>query len=55
MIIVNLEATPGPGTSLCIANYMIEIIQTSANAVKTLKIGALPGTEGREEEKSAEQ
>lgn len=55
LILDYLEAIPEPGTSLCIANYMIEIIQTSANAVKTLKIGALPGTEGREEEKSAEQ
>ncbi len=50
-----LVPCPRAGSKLCIANYMLEIIQTSANAVKTLKIGALPGTEGREEEKSAEQ
>ncbi|MDO9372361.1 MAG: HlyC/CorC family transporter [Gammaproteobacteria bacterium] len=55
LILDYLEAIPEPGTSLCIADYMIEIIQTTANAVKTLKIGALPGTESREEEKPAEQ
>ncbi len=55
LILNYLEAIPEPGTSLCIADYMIEIIQTTANAVKTLKIGALTGTKNREEENSAGQ
>ncbi|MDA1107194.1 MAG: HlyC/CorC family transporter [Proteobacteria bacterium] len=54
LILDYLEAIPEPGTSLCIADYMIEIIQTTANAVKTLKIGALPGTESATAEKPAE-
>lgn len=55
LVLDYLEAIPEPGTSLCIADYMIEIIQTTANAVKTLKIGALPGAESGEEEKPAGQ
>lgn len=55
LILNYLEAIPEPGTSLCIADYMIEIIQTTANAVKTLKIGALTGTKNREEENTAGQ
>ena len=54
LILDYLEAIPEPGTSLCIADYMIEIIQTTANAVKTLKIGALPRTESATAEKPAE-
>jgi len=38
MIIEYLESIPEPGTSVMIADYPIEIIQTSANAVKTVRI-----------------
>ena len=38
LIIEHLESIPEPGTSLLIAGYPVEIVQTSANAVKTAKI-----------------
>ncbi|HHS84176.1 MAG TPA: HlyC/CorC family transporter [Gammaproteobacteria bacterium] len=38
MIIEYLETIPEPGTSLRIANHPIEIIQTSSNTVKTVRI-----------------
>jgi Mg2+/Co2+ transporter CorB len=38
LIIEHMEFIPEPGTSLLIAGYPVEIVQTSANAVKTAKI-----------------
>ena len=38
LIIEYMESIPEPGTSLLIAGYPVEIVQTSANAVKTAKI-----------------
>lgn len=38
MIIEYLEHIPDPGTSLLIANYPIEIVQTTKNTVKTVRI-----------------
>lgn len=38
MIIEYLEAIPEPGTSLLVANYPIEIVQTTGNAVKTVRL-----------------
>ncbi len=38
LIIEYLESIPEPGTSLLIAGYPVEIVQTSSNAVKTAKI-----------------
>ena len=54
LILDYLEAIPDPGTSLRITDYMLEIIQTSASAVKILKISALPGTASAAAEKPAE-
>ncbi len=42
LITEHLEAIPGPGTSLRIGDYLIEIIQTADNTVKTLKLSRLP-------------
>jgi Mg2+/Co2+ transporter CorB len=38
LIIEHMESIPEPGTSLLIAGYPVEIVQTSSNAVKTAKI-----------------
>lgn len=38
MIIEYLETIPEPGTSLLLAGYPLEIVQSSANAVKTIRI-----------------
>ena len=38
LIIEHMEFIPEPGTSLLIAGYPVEIVQTSVNAVKTAKI-----------------
>jgi len=38
LIVEYLETIPEPGTSLRIAGYPIEIIQTSSNTVKTVRI-----------------
>jgi Mg2+/Co2+ transporter CorB len=54
LILDYLEAIPEPGTSLRIGNYLIEIIQTTANAVKTLTISVLAETDGGEETGSGE-
>ena len=40
LIIEYLEHIPDPGTSLLIANYPMEIVQTTSNTVKTVKIDA---------------
>jgi Mg2+/Co2+ transporter CorB len=40
LIIEYLEHIPDPGTSLIIADYPIEILQTTNNAVKTVRIDA---------------
>jgi len=38
LIIEHLESIPEPGTSLLIAGYPVEIVQISANTVKTAKL-----------------
>lgn len=38
VILEYLEAIPEPGTSLLVAGYPVEIVQTTGNAVKTAKI-----------------
>jgi Mg2+/Co2+ transporter CorB len=49
LILEHLEAIPEPGISLMLAGYAIEIIQTSANAVKMAKISpALAGLKSEE-------
>ena len=40
LIIEYLEHIPDPGTSLLIADYPMEIVQTTNNTVKTVKIDA---------------
>jgi len=48
LILDYLEAMPEPGTSLRIGNYLIEIVQITANAVKTLTISVLAEPENGE-------
>lgn len=48
LILDYLEAMPEPGTSLRIGNYLIEIVQITANAVKTLTISVLAEPENEE-------
>lgn len=48
LILDYLEAMPEPGTSLRIGNYLIEIVQITANAVKTLIISVLAEPENGE-------
>ena len=38
LIIEHMEVIPEPGTSLLISGYPIEVVQTSANSVKTVKV-----------------
>jgi magnesium and cobalt exporter, CNNM family len=38
LIIEHMEFIPEPGTSLLIAGYPVEVVQTSVNAVKTVKV-----------------
>jgi Mg2+/Co2+ transporter CorB len=38
LIIEHMEFIPDPGTSLLISRYPVEVVQTSVNAVKTVKI-----------------
>ena len=38
LIVEYLEAIPEPGTSLKIGNYMVEVLQTGDNTVKTVRI-----------------
>ncbi len=38
LIIEHLESIPSPGTSLLIANYPIEILQTKDNAIKSARV-----------------
>jgi Mg2+/Co2+ transporter CorB len=40
LILEYLEAIPEPGTSLLLNGYPMEVVQTSANAVKTVRINA---------------
>jgi Mg2+/Co2+ transporter CorB len=42
LIIEYLETIPEPGTSLRIGDYSLEILQTGDNAVKTVRLQALP-------------
>ena len=42
LIIEYLETIPDPGTSLRIGDYSLEILQTGDNAVKTVRLKALP-------------
>lgn len=48
LILDYLEAMPEPGTSLRIGNYLIEIVQITASAVKTLTISVLTEPENGE-------
>lgn len=50
LIVEYLETIPEPGTSLRIAGYPIEIIQTSSNTVKTVRIYPNLRQESTEEE-----
>jgi len=38
LILEHMEAIPEPGTSLLVANYPIEVLQTKDNAVKTVRL-----------------
>jgi Mg2+/Co2+ transporter CorB len=38
LILETLETMPEPGSTLRIPNYVLEIIQTSDNAVKTVRV-----------------
>ncbi len=40
LILEYLESIPEPGTSILIANYPLEVVQTTDNAVKTVRISA---------------
>jgi Mg2+/Co2+ transporter CorB len=42
LIIEYLETIPEPGTALRIGDYSLEILQTGDNAVKTVRLQALP-------------
>ncbi len=48
LIIEKLESIPGPGTSLLIDNYPIEILQTKDNAIKSARV--FPVLEDKNEE-----
>jgi len=50
MIIEYLETIPEPGTSLLLAGYPLEIVQSTANAVKTVRIN--PGVKRKSGGKS---
>jgi Mg2+/Co2+ transporter CorB len=47
LVLEHLEAIPQPGTSLRINNYVLEIAQTRANAVKTVRIRSPAKRKGR--------
>ena len=38
IIVEYLEAIPEPGTTVLIADYPLEVVQTTGNAVKTVRI-----------------
>jgi Mg2+/Co2+ transporter CorB len=38
LIIEHMEAIPEPGTTILVANYPLEVVQTTGNAVKTVRI-----------------
>ena len=38
LVLEHLEAIPEPGTSLMIAGYPMEIVQTAGNAVRTVRV-----------------
>ena len=40
LIVEYLETIPEPGTTLKLADYMLEVLQTGDNAIKTVRIGA---------------
>lgn len=40
LILEHMEFIPEPGTSMLIDGYPVEVVQTKANAVKTVRIGA---------------
>src|SRR6202142_2455631 len=42
LIVEYLEAIPRPGTTLKLANYMLEVLQTADNAIKTVRIRPPP-------------
>jgi Mg2+/Co2+ transporter CorB len=39
LIVEFLETIPEPGTTLKLADYMLEVLQTGDNAIKTVRIG----------------
>jgi Mg2+/Co2+ transporter CorB len=46
LVIEYLETIPEPGTSLRIGDYSLEILQTSENAVKTVRLRPIPSNVG---------
>ena len=38
LIVEYLETIPEPGTTLKLADYMLEVLQTADNAIKTVRI-----------------
>jgi Mg2+/Co2+ transporter CorB len=38
LIVEYLETIPEPGTTLKLADYMLEVVQTGDNAIKTVRI-----------------
>jgi magnesium and cobalt exporter, CNNM family len=38
LIVEFLETIPEPGTTLKLADYMLEVLQTGDNAIKTVRI-----------------
>lgn len=50
LILEYLETIPEPGTSLKLQGHPIEIMQTTENAVKTVRIEPRPGRKGRSQE-----
>ncbi len=49
LILEYMETIPEPGTSLKLRGHPLEIIQTTENAVKTVKVPAPPSRKGRHE------
>ena len=43
LIVEYLETIPEPGTTLKLADYMLEVVQTGDNAIKTVRIRPPPG------------
>jgi Mg2+/Co2+ transporter CorB len=52
LIVEFLETIPEPGTTLKLADYMMEVLQTADNAIKTVRIRPPPATEAAPPKKS---